>query len=324
VLIDQDATGPGGTNQMALLALLESPQVNVLGITTVTGDGWRDENTRHTLRMLELTGHSTIPVAEGARLPLLRTAEETLLDEAFSGRAGWLGAWNPSTANNAHRALPEGEPSLKPISEDAVHFLIRQVHAHPHQVTIYEGGPLTNIALALALDPEFAQLSAGLVLMGASLNPQTDDPEFAASPRHEFNLWFDPEAAHLALRAAWPRVDVTTVDASIQVPFTQSLLDRIAKSQKPSARYIAAWSKPQSYMWDELTALAWLDPTLITKESVVYMDVELAHGPSYGNTLTWNEQLKPRTAVRLVHAQLAVDRKRMEEAFVQLVAGSGF
>lgn len=322
ILIDQDATGPGSTNQMAILALLESPATEVLGITTMTGDGWRDENTLHTLRMLELTGHTSVPVAQGALLPLVRTAEETRLDEAISGKAGWLGAWNPATADGHIRPLPEGEPTLRPIAEDAVHFLIRQVHAHPHQVTIYAGGPLTNIALALRIDPEFARLTRGLVLMGSSLNPRTDDPEFASSPRHEFNLWFDPEAAHIALRADWPRIDVTTVDVSIEAPFTQPLIDRIAQSNTPAARYIATWCKPQSYMWDELTALAWLDPSLITRSSQIYMDVDLSHGPSYGNTLTWQESMKPATGVRLVHAQLDVDRARFEKLFVDLMSGA--
>ncbi len=79
VLIDQDGSGPGGSNQMAMLALLQSPQVEVLGITMVTGNAWRDEETLHTLRMLELTGHSNVPVAKGAVFPLVRTERETQL-----------------------------------------------------------------------------------------------------------------------------------------------------------------------------------------------------------------------------------------------------
>ena len=129
--------------------------------------------------------------------------------------------------------------------------------------------------------------------MGGSLNPKTDDPEFATSPRHEFNFWFDPEAAHIVLRAPWPRLDVTTVDVSIKAPFTQKMLDAISKSQTPAARYIAAWSQDRYYMWDELAACAWLDPTLITKEKPLYMDVDLSHGLSYGDTLTWTEKLEP-------------------------------
>jgi inosine-uridine nucleoside N-ribohydrolase len=217
--------------------------------------------------------------------------------------------------------MAEGMPSLKAIDEDAVHFLVRQVRAHPHEVTIYAAGPMTNIALAIGIDPEFAALTKGIVLMGGSLNPQTDDPEFAASPRHEFNFWFDPEAAHIVLRADWPRVDVTTVDVSIKAPFTEKMLNEIAKSQTPTAKYIAGWSQDRYYLWDELAACAWLDPTLITKEKLLYMDVDLSHGPSYGDTLTWTEDFKPTTGVRLVHAQVDVDLARFQKVFVELMTG---
>jgi inosine-uridine nucleoside N-ribohydrolase len=343
VLIDQDGSGPGGSNQMAMMALLQAPQVQVLGITMVTGNAWRDEETLHTLRMLELTGHADVPVAKGAVFPLVRTEEETRLAFALDGKVTWLGAWGqgptmlvetpggitPVTPDHltAHGPydippLPEGMPTLKPIEEDAAHFLIRQVHAHPHQVTIYAAGPLTNIALAVSIDPEFAALTEGLVVMGGSLNPQTDDPEFATSPRHEFNFWFDPEAAHIVLRAVWPRIDVTTVDVSIKAPFTQKMLDEIGKSQSPAARYIAAWSQDRYYMWDELAACAWLDPTLITKEKQLYMDIDLSHGPSYGDTLTWTEKLKPTTGVRLVHAQVDLDLPRFQKMFVELMTGA--
>ena len=340
VLIDQDGSGPGGSNQMAILALLQAPQVQVLGITMVTGNAWRDEETLHTLRMLELTGHADVPLARGAVFPLVRTQRETELQSALVGKVVWLGAWGqsisttvdtpqgstPVVTDTAHGhgpyeigPMPEGMPKLKPIDEDAAHFLIRQVHAHPHEVTIYAAGPMTNIALAISIDPEFAALTKGIVLMGGSLNPQTDDPEFATSPRHEFNFWFDPEAAHIVLRADWPRIDVTTVDVSIKAPFTQPMLDDIARAQTPAARYIAAWSQDRYYLWDELAACAWLDPTLITKEKLVYMDVDLSHGPTYGDTLTWTEKLKPTTGVRLVHAQLDLDLPRFQKMFVDLM-----
>jgi inosine-uridine nucleoside N-ribohydrolase len=342
VLLDEDGSGPGGSNQMAMLSLLQAPQVEVLGITMVTGNAWRDEETLHTLRMLELTGHANVPVARGAVFPLVRTQEETRLASALDGKVTWLGAWGqgPTTLEEhpgggvtpvipenlkTHGpyeipAMPEGQPALRPIEEDAAHFLIRQVHAHPHQVTIYAGGPLTNIALAISIDPEFAALTQGIVLMGGSLNPQTDDPEYATSPRHEFNFWFDPEAARIVLRAAWPRVDVTTVDVSIKAPFTQRMLDELAKAQSPAARYIASWSQERYYMWDELAACAWLDPALITKEKQLYMDVDLSHGPGYGDTLTWTEKLKPATGVRLVHAQVDLDLKRFQKMFVELMS----
>jgi inosine-uridine nucleoside N-ribohydrolase len=100
------------------------------------------------------------------------------------------------------------------------------------------------------------------------------------------------------------------------------MLDAIAKSSTPAARYIAAWSQNRYYMWDELAACAWVEPGLITKEKPLYMDVDLSHGPSYGNTLTWNEALKPATGVRLVHAQIDLDLPRFQEMFVEMMTGT--
>ncbi len=351
VLIDQDGSGPGGSNQMAMIALLQAPNVQVLGITMVTGNAWRDEETQHTLRMLELLHRTDVPVAQGAVFPLVRTQQETAIDAQLSGNVSWLGAWGGGPTNlsatgqpergpagkasviyqKTHGAyeippMPEGAPTTKPVAEDAVHFLIREVHSHPHQVTVYAAGPLTNIALAVRIDPDFAALTQGLVVMGGSLNPETTDPEFAESPRHEFNFWFDPEAAHIVLRAAWPRIDVTTVDVSIKAMFTKEMLDQITVAAKVptnyAAQYIAQYSQERYYLWDELAACAWLEPTLITREKQVLMDVDLSHGPSYGNTLTWTDQLRPATELQKVHAQLDLDLPRFQRMFVELMSGT--
>jgi len=344
VLIDQDGSGPGGSNQMAMMVLLQAPDVDVLGITMVTGNAWRDDEAQHTLRMLELIGRADVPVALGAVFPLVRTEQETRLDTALVGQVAWLGAWGQKlalthpangAANGAadgaagHAALPgpwdvppleEGAPHIAAITEDAAHFLIRQVHAHPHQVTVYAAGPLTNLAIAIAIDPHFAELARELVLMGGSLNPQTDDPEFATSPRHEFNFWFDPEAARMVLRAHWPHIEVTTVDVSIKAMFTQAMLDDIAKSSSPAARYVAQYSQQRYYLWDELAACAWLDPGLITNRRALYMDVDVSHGPAYGETLTWSEALKPAIDLQLVQAQVDLDLPKFTRMFVALMS----
>jgi inosine-uridine nucleoside N-ribohydrolase len=73
-------------------------------------------------------------------------------------------------------------------------------------------------------------------------------------------------------------------------------------------------------MWDEIAACAWLDPSLITREKVIYMDVDLNRGPTYGDTLTWTEALKPLTGVRMVHAQVDLDLARFEKMFVELMS----
>jgi inosine-uridine nucleoside N-ribohydrolase len=331
VLIDQDGSGPGGSNQMSMMVLLQAPEVEVLGITMVTGNAWRDEEAAHTLRMLELIGRADVPVALGAVFPLVRTQQETELNAALVGHVAWLGAWGqkygaPAAPGSAPLPGPwevpplaEGQPHTAPISEDAAHFMIREVHAHPHQVTLYAAGPLTNVALAVAIDPHFAELARGLVVMGGSLNAQTEDPEFATSPRHEFNFWFDPEAARMVLRAHWARIDVTTVDVSIKAMFTQQMLDDISKSTHPAARYIANYSQERYYLWDELAACAWLDPSIITKSRTLYMDVDVSHGPAYGETLTWSETLKPAVDLQRVQAQVDLDLAKFTQLFVTLM-----
>jgi inosine-uridine nucleoside N-ribohydrolase len=323
VIIDQDAAGPGGTDMMSILVLLQSPTVEPLGITVVTGDGWRDEEVAHTLRLLESVGRADIPVVPGAAFPLVRTEQDTKVWEQQFGKVAYQGAWSHPESRHDPFVVPplkEGNPTTKPLDEDAAHFLVRMVRKYPHQVTMYAAGPMTNLALALSLDPQFAELSKGLVFMGGSFNPRTNDPEYADDPRREFNLWFDPEAAHIVLRAHWPSIVCTTVDVSVRTQFSPEMFDEIAKSPAPAAQYIAKYSRPaHSYLWDELAAAAWLDPSLITEERLVYMDVNLDRGSGYGDTLTWSERNKPALDVQPVHAQMDVDMPKFAAFFVRLM-----
>ncbi|HEY1264330.1 MAG TPA: nucleoside hydrolase, partial [Terriglobales bacterium] len=222
IIIDQDCSGPGGSNLQTLLVLLQSPEVEVLGITVVTGNQWRDEEVARTLRLLEIIGRTDVPVVPGAALPLVRRPEEARLWQQRYGKVAFAGAWDERWWHEPFvvPTLAEGIPKAKPSSEDAAHFLLRMVRKHPHEVTIYEGGPMTDLALAISLDPHFPELAKELVFMGGSLAPQTDDPEFANAPRHEFNIWLDPEAARITLRAPWKKIVCTPVDISIKAMLT--------------------------------------------------------------------------------------------------------
>jgi inosine-uridine nucleoside N-ribohydrolase len=325
IIIDQDAAGPGGSDQQAILLLIQSPQTEVLGITVVTGDGWLREEVAHTLRTLELIGRTDIPVVPGAEYPLVRRKEATELWEQRFGSFVWLGAWTPGRYHLPDQLgeMPEGMPSTKAADEDAAHFLIRMVHKFPHQVTIYEGGPMTNLALATSIDPEFPRLAKELVFMGASLSPQTNDPEFMNAPRHEFNLWFDPEAAHIVLRAPWPHIECTTVDISIKTQLTTDLLGRVKKSNAAAARYVSAYTRlygRYNYLWDELAAAAWLDPSVITKRETRYMDVDLDRGAGYGDVLTWKDSDRPKIELQPVAIQDDLDTAKFYNMFVDLLS----
>jgi purine nucleosidase len=325
IIIDQDAAGPAGTDQQSMLLLIQSPQTDVLGITVVTGDAWLKSEVAHTLRMLEIVGRTDIPVVSGAEYPLVRRKEETELWEQRYGSVAWLGAWTPKFFHPPDQLgdMPEGTPKTKPIEEDAAHFLVRMVHKFPNQVTIYAGGPMTNVALAISIDPEFVALAKELVFMGASLAPQTTDPEFVNAPRREFNLWFDPEAARIVLRAPWKKIVCTPVDISVKTRMTNELISRIKTANTRSAEYIGKYSHLYgefNYLWDELASLAWLDPSLITKKESRYMDIDLDRGAGYGNTLTWADRAKPNLEVQLVEIQVDVDTERFYNMFVDLLS----
>ena len=324
VIIDEDASGPGGSNMLAILALVKSPQTEVLGITVMTGDAWRDEEVLHALRLLEIIGRTDIPVVAGATFPLVNRREDIVLWEKIHGKIAYQGAWSQAKGRvrgpTGIPSMPEGWPTTKASNEDAPHFLVRLVRQYPHEITIYAAGPMTNLALAIGLEPRFAELTKELIAMGGSIHPRTSDPLFASDPRREFNFWMDPEAAHTVLHARWPRLVLTTVDISVKTYLESSLIAQLAKGAEPSAKYAAKYTEA-GYLWDELAAVAWLDPSLITKWERLYVDVNVDHGAGYGDTLVWTPGKQPGLQEQLVEVQQDLDRARFYRELVDLLMG---
>jgi len=325
VIIDQDAAGPGGTDMQSILALVNSPEAEVLGITVLTGDAWRDEEVQHTLRLMEIIGRTDIPVVPGAAFPLVSSKEFIEKWEKLYGKLVYQGAWNFAVGHAVHGPLeippmPEGNPAIKASKENAANFLVRMVRKYPHEVTIYAAGPMTDLAMAIALDPQFPELSKELIVMGGSINPRTDNPEFALSPSHEFNFWMDPEASSAVLHAHWPRVVVTTVDISVKTLMAKELIEQIRKSPTPVAQYVAKYASA-NFLWDELAAVAWLDPSIITKWKKLYMDVDTGRGAGYGNTLVWRLGNQPGAGEILVEVQDDLDKAKFYKEFVELLTG---
>jgi purine nucleosidase len=323
VIIDQDAAGPGGTDMQAILALVNSPDTDVLGITVLTGDAWRDEEVQHTLRLMEIIGRTDIPVVPGAAFPLVNSKEYIARWETLYGKVVYQGAWNYAKGHAVHGPweippMPEGAPTTKASTEDAAHFLIRMVHQYPGDVTIYAAGPMTDLALAIALDPHFPELTKELIVMAGSINPVTDDPEFTFTPKREFNFWMDPEASYAVLHARWPRFVLTTVDISVKTRMEKSLIEQIAKSPTPAAQYVAKYAEA-NILWDELAAVAWLDPTIITKSQKLYIGVNIDHGAGYGDTRAWLPGNQPGMGESLVEVEQDLDKAKFYKEYVELL-----
>ena len=332
VIVDQDARGPATTDMQSILIFLQSDKFDVLGITTVSGDQWVKEETQRTLRLLEIAERTDVPVVQGAEFPLLNSKEETERWEALYGKLRYKGCWSdfskaPAGTPSAFRApyhepdvvppLVEGEPHTKPLDETAAHFIVRTVHQYPGEVVVWAGGPLTNIALALRLDPEVATLAKELVLMGSGMYANNGGIT-GIDGRREFNWWFDPEAVRMVMRAPWKKVTITPIDISVKTQVTPEIKAAIAKADTPVARYLTQFSVP-SFMWDELSAAALVDPTIITGQKELYVDIDIDHGPSYGETLFWQPGATLPSYERPATVQFDVDTHKLYDLYVKLM-----
>jgi inosine-uridine nucleoside N-ribohydrolase len=335
VLIDDE-----GFSLMHMM-LLNSPQIDVVGVTSVTGNWWAPRGAAMQLRGLEIMGRTDVPVAQGAIDPLMNTEKATERWEALYGKLTWKGAWMKQWVEPTQQStppyytpydlsnLPWGAPSTKVASKMAAVFMIEMVHKYPGQITIVEGGPMTNLALAQRLDPEFASLAKGLIYMGGSFNPHRvlDDRsavefarEFANSPRREFNIRLDPEAASIVSRAPWKQITVIPVDPSTATQLSRKLLDRAAKGAKPELGKAIAGFEPGFPLWDEIVAAALLDPSIVTGAEDLYVDYDAAFGATYGDTLSWREHYQPGLGEQKARVVMSIDPRKLDEIIVKSVA----
>jgi len=200
ILIDCD---PGHDDAIALLLALASPEVELLGVSTVAGNQTLDKTTANAIRVLDFAGRNDIEVAAGADRPLVREQH---------------------VAANVHGETGLDGPDLPPpqrdsVSTHAVEFLAEKIRASAEPVTLVPVGPLTNVALLLALHPDARP--GRIVLMGGAI------AEGNVTPAAEFNIWADPEAAARVFQSG---LDVTMVglDVTHRALFTQAHMGRLA------------------------------------------------------------------------------------------------
>jgi len=214
IIIDTD---PGVDDTMAIFFALSSPELDVIGLTTVFGNVETELATTNALRLLEIAGRADIPVARGADHPLAGP---------FEGPVPFV--HGDDGQGNIH--LPP--PSSAPVSQAAATFIVEQVMNAPGEITLVPIGPLTNIALALRLEPRIAANVKEVVLMGGNaLCPGN------ATPSAEANIHNDPEAADVVFGAPW-QVTMVGLDVTHTVNMTPAHLDHYAQADNPLAQHI--------------------------------------------------------------------------------------
>ncbi|EHH68988.1 nucleoside hydrolase [Gluconobacter morbifer] len=319
---DNDYLGPGGSDIQSIIPLLNRPGVELLGATVTMGDDWENAESAHIRRFLEIAHQTQVPVADGATLPLVNSVAATRLREQQFGIVPWKGAWG-GTGSIAHVPatqpplgdMPDGRPHLAADPLPAALFLIRAVHAHPHQVTIVATGPLTNLALAIRLDPTFAETARQLVFMGGLLDSSMMSVTGNANYASDFNMITDPEAAHITLTAPWPSITCVG-NVSNDIMMTHDLMDRIDSHHTPVTDYLKRFYAALP-LWDELTSAIAVDPTLVTKSVTAYMDIDTRDGMDYGHAHVWPDSTAPKgMGLRKVKIVQSVDTTRFLNAFV--------
>jgi inosine-uridine nucleoside N-ribohydrolase len=179
IILDCD---PGHDDAIALLLALASPEVQLLGVTTVAGNQTLEKTTANAIRVLDHIGRTDVPVAAGAARPLVR---ELRVAADVHGESGLDGPQLPPA-------------SREPVPEHAIEWTARTLMARTESITLVATGPLTNVALLLACYPGVETRIERIVLMGGAYG------EGNVTPAAEFNIWVDPEAAHRVFTSGVP------------------------------------------------------------------------------------------------------------------------
>ncbi|XP_047340431.1 uridine nucleosidase 1 [Impatiens glandulifera] len=271
VIIDTD---PGIDDSMAILMAFQSPQLQILGLTTVFGNVTTEDATRNALLLCEIAGYPNLPVAQGSPEPL-KGGEPRVADFAH-GSDGLGNLFLPS-------------PNSKKSEKSASEFMVEMVSKYPGEVSILALGPLTNLALAVKRDSTFAKKVKKLVILGGAFFALGN-----VNPAAEANIYGDPEAADIVFTSG---ADITVVGINIttQVKLTDLDLDELSQSKGRYAqllcnmcKFYRDWHVKSDgvygiFLHDPVSFVALIEPDLFTyKKGVVRVETQ---GTCLGHTL---------------------------------------
>lgn len=301
ILIDTD---PGIDDSLAILLALASPEVQLEGLTVVHGNCSTEQGKTNALSVLELAGAPQIPVAMGCTLPLV---QPSFLAPETHGETG---------IGYAH--LPA--PRTTPLDQHAVDYLIENLLASPGEITLVAIGPLTNIAMALRLEPRIIPAIKEIISMGGAIRHPGN-----TTPLAEFNVYVDPHAAHIVYHAGVP-LTLVPLDVTYQCVLTLQDVQRLLKIESPLTRFIAdstrfymsfhdEYQKIQGCVINDPLALALAFQPDLVEFDELYVDVDISGGVSMGNTYADFYQMTGKPANMKV--ALAVRARDFIEMFLQ-------
>lgn len=273
VIIDTD---PGVDDALALLLAMRSPELTIEAITAVAGNVPLSLTLPNALRLVEIAGRTDIPVAGGARAPLMRRLVTATYVHGENGLGGVV--------------FPE--PTGKPVATPAAELIRQIVRKYPGEITLITIGPLTNIATTLTADPEIAGMVRALVMMGGSLTGGN------ITPAAEFNIYVDPEAARIVFQSGIP-ITMVGLDVTRKTSLTEEHVRTLEAAKSPVSqaagkigRNAVDHNRERGYlvgpnMHDSLAMATFLDPAIVKLQDY-YVDVETMGELTAGQTLGYS------------------------------------
>jgi inosine-uridine nucleoside N-ribohydrolase len=313
VIFDTDFVMPPWDDSMALMLALQSPELEILGVTTVAGNESVERATSDALRMLEIAGRADIPVYVGADMPLVHEKS----DFAVASYGNWYSDEPPPEPHG-------GFATKQAEDETAASFIVDAVLARPGEITIIAIGPLTNIAQAIRQEPTFASRVRRLVIMGGAVAALPDGAG-NITPNAEFNFWVDPEAAYVTLRSGIP-IELSPLNVSrkssldrgwyrkmvaVETPLTSLLKETLGKRFEVEPDRV--W-----FMYDQIAVASVIDPSLVTTTDL-FVDVNIDHGISYGVSVGGRERWPGAEGAQRMQVQYDLDWPRFIEMFIDRV-----
>jgi purine nucleosidase len=321
LILDVDT---GVDDMVALLYAAASPEVELIGATTVTGNAHVDRTTRNTLAVLELAGLGGVEVAKGAAQPLVQTWQPFPVVHGEEG----LGGFTPDE--------PAAEPSLR----DGKTLIVEEARRRPGEVLLVATGPLTNVALAVEREPRLPELLRGFALMGGAYREGGN-----VTPRAEANVWMDPEAAAKVF-TAWSGAAPAELPRCVGLEVTEQVVmtpEDVEAACAPApdsqlahliregvAHYIdfyASTGKAGASMHDPLALVALLDGS-VCNWAATRVEVELEGHWTRGETVTdlfeirrtpWSEWASEENAVVATSVNGPEVMRRIVERLASLV-----
>ncbi len=266
-------TDPGVDDAHAIMAAAVYPDARIEAITTVKGNVGLDRTTANACTILDVMGVDA-PVFAGCGQALVAESRGA---EGFHGEDGLGDSGYPPSSRKVEK-------------EHAVHALIRLANAEPGALTLVAIGPLTNLALALRLDPTLPQKYRQLIVMGGAIRSMGN-----TSLTAEFNFYADPEAAAIVLRD-WPGLTLVSWETTVEHPFSEAQVKALLALNSPRAEFLRRISSGAmaflerimghpTMMEPDLLAMAIaLEPGIVRRKEAHFVQVELAGAFTRGQT----------------------------------------